>query len=144
MLYFFHHYELPLIMHQHHVQRLIQDLQRNPDVLNENNNNNTVENPLPQDSNPPPASGTVQSAESPETTANSVNENSMNSTNETDTSWTSMDTPAASSSSARRATAGGRQLDLNTVAGEQLMTELTDRVMDGVWSDLDTGRPETT
>ncbi|MCP3662604.1 MAG: hypothetical protein GY696_08945 [Gammaproteobacteria bacterium] len=131
-------------MHQHHVQRLIQDLQRNPDVLNENNNNNTAVNPLPQDSNPPPASGTLQSAESPETTANSVIEDSVNSTSESDTSWTGMDTPAASPSSTGRATAGGRELDLNTVAGEELMTELTDRVMDGVWSDLDTGRPETT
>uniref|UniRef100_A0A914X7F2 Membralin n=1 Tax=Plectus sambesii TaxID=2011161 RepID=A0A914X7F2_9BILA len=41
MVYFFHHYEMPLILHQHRLQRIIGDLQQN---INNNNTNNTNNN----------------------------------------------------------------------------------------------------
>lgn len=60
MLYFFHHYELPLILNQNQVQRLIQELQRNPEILEPRANQPDQNSPIPQNETGPQASGSGQ------------------------------------------------------------------------------------
>ena len=127
MIYFFHHYDMPLILHQQRLQRIINDLQTNgspTDTRNvggqrNNNNNNNNNN---SNSEPPRESSTSRRLNL-----------TQNSSSISESGTTGLSQAPAEGSGPSNPDVGSDPIQ---IAGENMASGLVSNVMDNVWTEL--------